>query len=239
MTLTILLATLAFAGIPFALSRLWKSTRTVVYQGAAVPITAGLEDLGQSTNSRYCWFRTDSGEQHLAEISIEQHAKIISSEPATITVVRHLFGRAEVESVTWPYEATPEPAISADMAPMLVTLAYFFAGLGAMAFGFKFENAPGSLTAMCASAFLLALAGFALNLTSGPKQHKRSDISASMLGIPIGKGTVSLVVMFLISLAVTWLCFSSVSFFAFFPGIHAAFALGGVTAIWLKSRHST
>lgn len=238
MTITILLATLAAAVVPFVLNRLWKSSRKVVYQGAAVPMTAGLEDLGQRTNTRYCWLATDSGEQYLTEVSVDRHAKIRSlSSPVTITVVKYLFGRAEVEAVTWPNETAPESVVSPSASSLLVTLAYFACGLGAMALGFKFQEAPTALLYMGASAFLLTLAGFAINLMTGPKP-KRSELSGRMLGIPIGKGLVSLVVMFAISLAITIACFSSVSLFAFFPGIHAAFALGGVTAIWLKSRQA-
>ncbi len=239
MTLTIVLATLAIAGIPLVLVRLWRSTRKVVYQGKGIPNTLGLEDLGQRTKTRYCWFYTDDGAQHLAEISIDRHAQIkAKADPATITVVRYLFGRTEVETITWANETTAEPSVSGETGPFLLALAYFMGGLGAMALGMKLHDSSDGLVAMGASALLLALAGFALNLTTGP-QPKLGELSGSMLGIPLGKGMVSLVVMFAISLAITIACFSSVSLFAFFPGIHAAFALGGVTAIGLKVRHST
>lgn len=233
MTIAILLATLAVAVVPFVLNRLWKSSRRVVYQGSAVAITAGLEDLGKRTNTRYCWLMTDGGEQYLAEVSNERYAKIVANrEPANVQVVKYLFGRAEVESVTWGTETKPESVESPSMASMLVTLAYFFGGMGAMVLGIK---SPEPLLYMGASAFLLALAGFAINTMTTPKTQI-NQISGRMLGIPIGKGMVSLVVMFVVSLALTIACFGSASLFAFFPGIHAAFALGGVTAIWLKTR---
>lgn len=236
--MTILMATLAIAVVPFVLNRLWKSTRRVVYQGSAVAITAGLEDLGKRTNTRYCWLSTDSGEQYLAEVSLERYAKIVANrEPANIQVVRYLFGRAEVESVTWGSETKAEAVESPSMAAMLVTLAYFFGGMGAMVYGLKFHETPDGLVYMGASAFLLALAGFAINQMT-TKKTQINEISARMLGIPIGKGLVSLVVMFAVSLGLTIACFGSVSLFAFFPGIHAAFALGGVTAIWFKTRQT-
>jgi hypothetical protein len=201
-----------------------------------VAITAGLEDLGKRTNTRYCWLTTDSGEQYLAEVSVERYAKIVAKlEPANIQVVKYLFGRAEVESVTWGTETKPESLESPTMASMLVTLAYFFGGMGAMVLGLDHKTGPDALLYMAASAFLLALAGFSINLMT-VKKTQINQISCRMLGIPIGKGLVSLVVMFAISLVLTIACFNSVSLFAFFPGIHAAFALGGVTAIALKAR---
>lgn len=238
MTLTIILAALAVAALPIMLARVWNSRRKVVYQGIANPITGGLEDLGQRTNTRYCWFEVADGTRYLAEISIDRHAELrFAPDPATITVVQYPLNRAEVESVLWHGETAIEPTEQGAGGALLFSGIYLLAGLGAMALGFHFNEVLTGNVAMIVSAVMLALSGFALTLMHGAKP-KLSEISGRMLGIPIGKGLVSLLVILAVSLGLTVACFSSISFFAFFPGIHAAFALGSVIALWWKSRHS-
>jgi hypothetical protein len=240
MTLTILAAVLAIAVLPLMLVRAWRSTRRVVFQGPAIAITRGLEDLGKRTNTRYCWFQArDQNATFLAELTPESFEKIrLQAGPADITVVQYILGRPEVESVRWQGERQSEATATPGGEVLWVGLTYFFAALGMLVFATAHHGETYASAAFYSSALLLALTGFSIN-TMLNKKHKISEITARIAGIKLGTGMIPLLVMLSIALALTYVCFTWVGLFTFFPGIHAAFASGSICSILLNSRQST
>lgn len=235
MTLALLAAVLAIALLPLLLARMHKSTRTVVYTGPAVPITMGLEDLGQRTKTRYCWFNV-ADEMHLAELTPEVYDKIRSQTgPANVTIVRYL-GKPQVESVQFQGDQQRDKVATPGDAAMYLSLTYLMAAFGAILAAVQLPEV--AAIAFYASALFFALSGFSLTLLQ-PRKDKISDMSVRIAGIKLGSGLVPLLVMFAIAVALTFACFTWVGLFTLFPGIHAAFAVGSIGALLLKSRQAT
>jgi len=237
MTLTILAAVLAIAVLPLVLKRFWTVSRQVVYQGAATAIKHGFEDLGQKTKTRYLCFSVE-GNSYLAEVTPDRYNQINTGDTATITVVKYPFCSAETETITLVGETANQPTVKGTGEALMFSALYFFAAMGVLIFGTGQQDAVPVQVVTYASAFLFALCGFSFNMLQTPKMNLK-EVSGSMLGIPLGKGMVSLVVMLAIAAALTFFCFNAVSILTLFPGIHAAFALGSLTAILWKSRQTT
>lgn len=238
MTAIIVLGALAAIVLLPLLRQLWLSRRTVVYQGPAWPLTAGLEDLGQRTGTKYCYLNVNEQTSYLAEISPERFNTFKGSpHPVEITVVKYPFARPEVESILWSGETEAEPVVKTGGDALVISLIYLLAGIAYIAIAFNLRAVPAGQIAMYLSALLMASSGFSFNMMNVPK-FKLSEASGRILGIPVGKGAVSLVVIILVALLLSYFSFSSIGFLAIFPGIHAAFAVGGCLALLLKSLKS-
>jgi hypothetical protein len=235
MTLALLVAVLATASLPLILVRLHRSTRTVVYTGAAQPITQGLEDLGQRTNTRYCWFKVND-ELYLAELAPDVYAKIpLQSEPADVTIVKYL-GKPQVESVQFRGDQQRHPVATPGNQGMYVGLTYFMSALAAIFAAVQLPEIASA--AFYSAALFFALTGFSLTMLQAPNA-RISEMSVLVAGRKLGSGLIPLAVTFAIALALTFACFTWISVFTFFPGIHAAFAVGSFAALLLKSRQAT
>ncbi len=238
MTATVILATLAAIVLPPVLRLLWQSRRQVVYQGPAFPVITGLEDLGVRTGTKYCWLNVNEQTSYLAEITPERYEKIKGSvKPVEITVVKYPLNRPEVESIAWSGETTHEPVVKTGGDVLLLSGLYLLAGIAAIVAAYNFKTAPAGQIAMYSAALLMTLSGFILNLMNVPKV-KLSETSGKILGIPVGKGAVSLVVISVVAIVLMYFSFSSITLLAVFPGIHAAFALGGCVGMLVKSLRS-
>lgn len=235
MTLTLLAVVLAIAVLPLILARLHKRTRTVVYTGPAQPITSGLEDLGQRTNTRYCWFKVGD-ELYLAELAPAVYDKIrLQSKPAHVTIVKYL-GKPQVETVQFSGEQQPDAVATPGGEAMVLGLTYFTAAFGSVFAAVQLPEV--AALAFYASALFFVLTGFTLTMLQHRKD-KLSDMSVRIAGIKLGSGVIPVVVTFTIALALTLVCFTWISVFTLFPGIHAAFAVGSIGALLLKSRPTT
>jgi hypothetical protein len=237
MTLTVLLAAVAAVIVPIVLRRVWRSSKKVIYQGLANPITRGLEDLGQRTGTRYCHFEIQDKTRYVAEISIEDHARLkYDPAPAVITVVKYPLMSPEVESITFAWETSKKPAISAAADGLYLSVFYLLAGLGALALSVGLEDALVARLVSYSSAALFILSGFTITCMQDIKPRGK-DVAVRLLGfIPLGTGMASLLVALALALAGTVLTFHSVSILTFLLGINAAFAVGGIAAILWKMR---
>lgn len=237
MLLETILAAIAIAVLPPLFRHLWKSQRKVVYQGTARPLTRGLEDLGQRTKTRYCWFELPNKQKLFAEIPIDRHGKVWDDpERATITVVKYPFSKPEIESIHWLGEDASEPALG--NPPGIVSCVfYLFAGLLALIYAPEGMGTATSMVAFYASAVFLALSGYSIDVFGG-KGLKASDVSITSFGKTLGSGATSLYVGLAISLALTAAIFSYPSILILFPGITAAFAVGQFARMLLKLRRS-
>ena len=233
MMLSLLIAVLACATLPLILARLHNKIRKVVYSGPAMPITAGLEDLGRRTNTKYCWFMVGK-EMYLAELSPSSYQKIRTNESANITVVRYL-GKPQVESIQFSGEPHAEAVVTLGSEAMFLAATYFLAALAAM---FAAMQVPAiAPAAFYASAFFFALTGFSLTMLQ-PRKDELKDMSVRIAGLKLGSGVTPVVVTLILTLALTFACFTWISIFTLFPGIHAAFAVGSIGALLLKSRQT-
>jgi hypothetical protein len=87
---------------------------------------------------------------------------------------------------------------------------------------------------LVAIALALATVGYLANYFGNPALKQAASGPYRFLFIPLGSGLVGLVLTTVLSLALTVFCFSQWWFFAFFPGINAAFELGGIGVLWTR-----
>ena len=84
-----------------------------------------------------------------------------------------------------------------------------------------------------AAGLAVATVGFLANYFMNPDLKKAAQGPYRFLFIPLGSGVLGLVLTAVLSLALTLACFWQVTFFTFFPGLNAAFELGGIAVICL------
>jgi hypothetical protein len=158
---------------------------------------------------------------------------------AQVAIAKYPLGKPFVDTIVWPGESAVEDGGNGEFNGLGLSGLYLMLGFGSIILPGVHALTPTTLALhvwLYASALLLAAAGFTMSALKPAPKLTRKDMSASFLGIPLGRGMFSAALLFALCAAGTFACFWSFGIWILIPGIHCAMALGGLTALAIKMR---
>lgn len=240
MTLVYLMLAIAAFAAPGVLWSLWYRSRTILYSGRATCISSTKTLFDEHRKYAFVFIEVPGLGQLLAEIS-DERARWLTKEdfPVDVVVTRRFGGRPEIEQITFVGEPAPQPAPT-EYPGLFLSVVYLLLGMAVPAAIGHFlpESALVQHVSLYLGALGLAMSGFCLNYLSKDSLGDISTAKSSMLGVPLGTGKAGLLAIGFISLLATIACFWTFSILILIPGLHAAFALGAVVGILMKTARS-